>query len=136
MYGLGDKMAYTIGDNLTWEQYSEILKIAADKFLEVKTEIMPSGKWVTIAGLPVGCGYGVLQVKTPKSHRKSDKMRNIGAKWLYGNATYTAFYWEISNTEEMITKVKAVGATIVREYAPVARVIIPNEESIKQVAKE
>lgn len=129
-------MAYTIGINLTWEQYSAILKIAADKMLEVKIEIMPSGKWVTVENVPFGCGYGTLTVKTPKSHRKADKMRALGAKWMYGDLKYTTFYWEISNTEEMITKVKALGATVVRSSKPVIRVIIPNEESISQVGRE
>lgn len=130
-------MAYTVGTDLTWEQYEEILKIAADNSLYVFFQLMYKGKWVEIEGLPVGCGYGTVNVRIAKSHRTAKKMRDMGAEFMYpATLKNSAYIYRIANTLEMLDKVKAVGATITRPCIPVVRIIIPNEESIKQVGKE
>lgn len=60
-------------------------------------------------------GFGKVEVRMAKSHRRTDKMRRLGARWLYGNLAYTTFYYEISNDPWTIEQAEKLGAVVMKK---------------------
>lgn len=122
--------------DFTPQELGQAVKLAKSLNKKIDVQRYTYCTVITIEDLPIGCGYGNVNIRLAKSHRKARQIMALGAHWLYSALNYKTFYYTIPNKPEVIAAAEKIGAVVMKSKPVVTDFKVMNKEQNARYDKD